>query len=116
MTVVVLHHQCHSNNLKQLLLKTKIHHQNKHDSPSRWCEVKLKHPVFVCAPGAAAEGSDGSGDHGPHGGSGPRPPAAAAEQGLAAAPGPAGPAAERAGGPVPEKKPNGGRASAGAPS
>lgn len=78
--------------------------------------MELKRPVFVCAPGAAAEGSGSSRDHGPHGGSGPRPPAAAAEQGPAAAPGPAGPAAERAGGPVPEKKPNGGRASAGAPS
>uniref|UniRef100_A0A4W6BLR2 Carboxyl-terminal PDZ ligand of neuronal nitric oxide synthase protein n=1 Tax=Lates calcarifer TaxID=8187 RepID=A0A4W6BLR2_LATCA len=48
--------------------------------------------------GAVVKGSDGSRDRCPYGGSGPRPPAAAAEQGLATAPGPACAAAERAGG------------------
>lgn len=57
---------------------------------------------FVSFPGAAAEGSDGSRDCCSYGGSGPCPPAAAAEQGLAAAPGTACAAAERAGDPLPK--------------
>lgn len=57
---------------------------------------------FVCLTGAAVEGSDGSRDCCSYGGSGSCPPAAAAEQGLAAALGPARAAAERAGGPLPQ--------------
>lgn len=67
-------------------------------------QITCKHHTspFVSTTGAAVEGSDGSRDRCSDGGSGPRPPAAAAEQGLAAAPGPARAAAERAGGPLPE--------------
>lgn len=55
---------------------------------------------FAPAAGAAAEGPDGGRDSCSNGGSGSDPPAAAAEQGPAAAPGPARAAAEGDGGPL----------------
>lgn len=54
---------------------------------------------FALTAGTAAERPDGSRDSCSNGGSGSHPPAAAAEQGPAAAPGPARAAAERDGGP-----------------
>lgn len=54
---------------------------------------------FAPTTGAAAERPDGSRDSCSNGGSGSDPPATAAEQGPAAAPGPARAAAERDGGP-----------------
>lgn len=51
--------------------------------------------LLVATTGAAVEGSDGSRDCCPNGGSGPCPPAAAPEQGFAAALGSACAAAER---------------------